>query len=57
LRIKEGIKFLYTKKTKPEPETIYMHVVLANTWCNNWFCIEDVTDENLKAELNSKYWK
>jgi len=57
LRIKEGIKFLYAKKkTKSEPETIYTRVFLANTWCNNWFCIENVIDENIKTELNSKYW-
>jgi hypothetical protein len=57
LRIKEGIRFLYARKTNSEPETIYTHVFLANTWCNNWFYIEYVIDENIKAELNSKYWK
>jgi hypothetical protein len=55
IRIKDEIKFLYSKKQQLNLQTYYLHLTLANTSDRQWPHIRGIIEEKLNKEAKTKY--
>jgi hypothetical protein len=55
LRIKNEIKYLYTKKQQLNKQLYALHIEVANTWGNLWHTISNNIDNTLQHEMTIKH--
>ena len=55
IRIKDEIKYLYTKKQHLNQQIYHLHLTLANSWNNTWSYIPHTIEEKLKKVVEFKY--
>ena len=57
IRIKDEIKFLYSKKQKLNAQIYHLHLILANNWNGLWQHIQHTIENKLQKEAQSRYCK
>jgi hypothetical protein len=57
IRIKDEIKYLYTKKQQLTLQIYHLHLSLANSWKNTWPYIQHMIESKLQGEVQFKYKK
>ena len=55
IRIKDEIKYLYSKKQELNQQIYQLHLTLAHTWHNTWHYIYNIVAEKLGRETKAKY--
>jgi len=55
IRIKDEIKYLYTKKQQLNLQIYHLHLSLANSWKNTWPYIQHTIESKLQREVQFKY--
>jgi hypothetical protein len=55
IRIKDDIKYLYSKKQKLNLQLYHLHITLANTWDRTWAYIHNAIEDKLGKEAKTKY--
>jgi hypothetical protein len=55
VRVKDEIKFLYSKKQRINLQVYQLHLLLANTWGNAWAHVHSKIDDRIKKEACDRY--
>ena len=55
MRIRDEIKFLYTKKQQLNYQIYHLHLLLADTWHNTWHYILRTFESKLQKEIQIRY--
>jgi hypothetical protein len=55
MRIKDEIKYLYSKKQDLNQQIYHLHLSLAHTWSNTWHYIYETIEGELNREAKAKY--
>jgi hypothetical protein len=55
IRIKDEIKFLYSKKQQINLQVYKLHLLLANTWGNAWAQVHGKIDDKIQKEARDRY--
>jgi hypothetical protein len=55
IRLKDEIKFLYTKKQKLKNDLYRIHLKAAHEWGNTWYTNLESVHESISQELERKY--